>query len=54
MPARITGAQFINGHILVSVLVILDDYPPAAGEEHTIARVAGGQHAIKHVRPQPH
>ncbi len=42
MPARITGAQFINGHVLVSVLAIFNDYPPAAGEEHTVARVAGG------------
>ncbi len=54
MPAGVAGARFINGHILASVLAILNDYPPAAGEEHTVARVAGGQHAIEHVRPKPH
>jgi len=52
VPASIASAEIINGHVLVPVLAVLNDYASTVGEEHTIASIASGQNAIEHVRSQ--
>jgi hypothetical protein len=49
VPARIARAKIVNGHVLVPVLAVLNDYTSTVGKEHTIASVASGQNAIEHV-----